>query len=100
MQLGRVFGLLCLFIGGLFIWLNTSMSQDAGFTLKMFKAGPGFIGLGLALLVLPGGDITAAQSRNKEKDPKTWMTEAPMMHKVIWGVAFLAGIVVYSQLIK
>ena len=100
MQLGRFFGIFCIIIGGIFSYLGFSMLDEAGMTLKVFTAGPGLIGLGVAMLFFPGGDITAAESRNKVKDPKTFISGAPVLHLVIWAVAFLGGMLISAWLRK
>jgi hypothetical protein len=99
-QIGRFFGFFLIMIGCYFTWLYTSMLDTAGFTLKLFSAGPALIGVGVAMLIFPGGDITAAESRSKEKDPRVFMTEAPMLHKIIWIAAAAAGYFIFHMLRK
>lgn len=94
MQVGRLMGGLLAFIGVLMAVAAHSMLNDAGFTLKLLTAGPMFTAIGVAMIFFPGGNITLSQSRNKEKDPQTWLTEAPKTDKFAWAVAGIAGAVV------
>jgi hypothetical protein len=100
MQLGRFFGLIFILLGGGFAYFNYTMIRDSGYTIKLFMAGPALIGVGFAMLIFPGGNITAAESRNKEKDPKTWMSEAPALHKVMWAVGGIAGFAINALFFK
>jgi hypothetical protein len=98
MLLGRFFGIFLMVLGGLFTYFYTSMVDSAGFTLKMFTAGPALIGVGIAMFIFPGGNITAAQSRAKEKEPNTFITEAPLLHKVMWGAGGVAGYFIFQAI--
>jgi hypothetical protein len=98
-QLGRIFGLLLVFLGVIFTLTATGMFRDAGFTLRLFTAGPALVLLGVAMLVFPGGDITARESRSKQKDPMVFFKQAPALHKAVWFGAILAGAVVSTTLL-
>ena len=91
MKLGHVFGIFMIVVGGIFSYLASTMLNDAGMTLKIFVAGPGLITLGVAFLIFPGGNITPKESREKTKDPKTFYTEAPLLHKIMWGTFAIIG---------
>ena len=93
MQLGRVFGILSIWIGGIFTWLAIFTLQDSGSTLKLFTVGPGFIAIGIAMIIFPGGKITAKESRQKIKHPDVMFKEAPTSHLVSWVISGVAGFI-------
>jgi len=91
MKLGRLLGIILLPVGGFMAWIAYGMLNTGGVTLKLLTAGPALAILGFSLLFFPGGDITAKESREKTKDPKIFMKEAPLSHKIAWAVALLIG---------
>lgn len=99
MKLGRFYGIFVLIIGVVFSWFAFTMTRDAGFTIRLFVAGPLFVVLGLAFLVFPGGDITAKESREKTKDPGVVFSQAPQRDKIAWGVAATIGAIITLVLV-
>jgi hypothetical protein len=64
------------------------MSTDAGFTFRVFTAGPALVLLGIATLVAPI-DVPEEQAAI---DLIAIIKQAPKWKIAIWAVAFLAGI--------
>ena len=93
MQVGRYFGIFLVVIGGFFGYMAYGMMTSAGMTLRIFTAGPGLAGMGVAMMLFPGGNITASQSRKKEKDPRIVFSEAPPLHLITWVVGFAVGMI-------
>ena len=91
MQVGRYLGIFLVVIGGFLGYMAYGMLNTAGATLRIFTAGPGLAGTGIAMMLFPGGNITASQSRKKEKDPRVVFSEAPPLHYVMWVVGFGVG---------
>ncbi|MCX8526277.1 hypothetical protein OF897_20375 [Chryseobacterium formosus] len=54
------------------------------------------------MLFFPGGDITTAESKskNKTKDPKVWVGEAPKSHKIAWAIAGIIGFIISMNIFK
>ena len=98
MKLGRFFGILAIFCGSIFSYIGYDMMQTTGSTLKLFFAAPVFVVIGVAMLFFPGGDITITESKTKTKDPKVWMNEAPINHKIAWFIAGGIGFVISMKL--
>ena len=94
MQLGRLMGVFLAFMGMMMAIMAHSMLNDAGFTLKFLTAGPALTCVGVAMIFFPGGNITLSESRNREKDPQIWLSEAPTKDKFVWIVAGVAGAIV------
>lgn len=100
MKLGRLFGILAIICGGIFTYMGYGMMQTTGSVFKFLVAAPVFVLIGVAMLFFPGGDITTAESRNKTKDPKVWMSEAPKSHKVAWLIAGVIGFIISMNIFK
>lgn len=94
MKLGRLFGILAIFCGGIFTYIGYGMMETTGSVLKFFIAAPVFMLIGIAMLFFPGGDITTFESKNKTKDPKVWISEAPKNHKIAWLIAGVIGFII------
>ncbi|WP_298118531.1 hypothetical protein [Flavobacterium sp.] len=94
MKLGRLFGFLALVAGGIFTYIGYGMMETTGSVVKFFLAAPVFTLIGLAMLFFPGGDITTTESKNKTKDPKVWINEAPKSHKAAWLIAGVIGFII------
>lgn len=94
MLIGRFFGILAILLGGIFSYLGYGMMTETGSVFKFLLAAPVFLFIGIALLFFPGGNVTAKQSRNKEKHPKAWIDEAPKHHKIIWVLAGIIGSII------
>ncbi|MDO3425925.1 MULTISPECIES: hypothetical protein [Chryseobacterium] len=100
MKLGRLFGILAILGGGYVTYMGYEMMQTTGSVFKFVIAAPVFVLIGIAMLFFPGGDITTAESRNKTKDPKAWINEAPKSHKIVWLVAGVVGFIISINLFK
>ena len=94
MKLGRLFGFLAIVLGGTFTYIGYGMMETTGSVLKFFLAAPVFTLIGIAMLFFPGGDITTFESKNKIKDPKVWISEAPKSHKTAWLIAGAIGFII------
>ncbi|RZL62473.1 MAG: hypothetical protein EOO93_08645 [Pedobacter sp.] len=93
MQLGRLFGFLFLVIGGFIAAMMHVSLRDDGQTIEFLIAGPALALIGIAMLIFPGGNITAEESKTKQKEPSVVFKEAPASHKIAWVVAGIAGVV-------
>ncbi|MBM7421650.1 MULTISPECIES: hypothetical protein [Chryseobacterium] len=100
MQLGRLFGILAIFCGGIFTYLGYGMMETTGSVFKFVLAAPVFVLIGIAMLVFPGGDITTTESKNKTKDPKVWVSDAPKNHKIAWAIAGVIGFIISITVFK
>ncbi|MDY0931045.1 hypothetical protein [Chryseobacterium sp. CFBP8996] len=100
MQLGRLFGILAIFCGGIFTYLGYGMMETTGSVFKFVLAAPVFVLIGIAMLVFPGGDITTTESKNKTKDPKVWVSDAPKSHKIAWSIAGIIGFIISITVFK
>lgn len=100
MQLGRLFGILAIFCGGIFTYLGYGMMETTGSVFKFVLAAPVFVLIGIAMLVFPGGDITTTESKNKTKDPKVWVSDAPKSHKIAWAIAGIIGFIISITVFK
>lgn len=100
MKLGRLFGIVAIICGGIFTYMGYGMMQTTGSVFKFLVAAPVFVLIGVAMLFFPGGDITTAESRNKTKDPKVWMSEAPKSHKIVWLIAGVIGFIISMNIFK
>lgn len=98
MKLGRLFGILAIFCGSIFTYIGYGMMESTGSVFKFLIAAPVFVVIGIAMLFFPGGDITTAESKNKTKDPKIWMNEAPKSHKIAWLIAGVVGFIISMNL--
>jgi hypothetical protein len=94
MKLGRITGILLLVFGIVFTWVSAAMLKDAGMTFRLFTAGPVLIALAIALIIFPGGNITAKESKAKTKDPMIMIKEAPKSHLAAWGIFTVVGIII------
>ncbi|GAA5097303.1 hypothetical protein GCM10023210_32210 [Chryseobacterium ginsengisoli] len=100
MQLGRLVGILAIFCGSIFTYLGYGMMETTGSVFKFLVAAPVFVLIGIAMLFFPGGDITTAESKNKTKDPKVWVGEAPKSHKIAWAIAGVIGFIISMSIFK
>lgn len=100
MQLGRFFGIIFILIGGFLSAFAYKMLQDEGSTFKLFLAGPSLLLIGISFLFFSGGNITLAESKSHQKDPGVIFSEAPIMHKVIWIVSAIIGLIISFIFIK
>lgn len=100
MQLGRLFGILAIFCGGIFTYLGYGMMETTGSVFKFVLAAPVFVLIGIAMFVFPGGDITTTESKNKTKDPKVWVSDAPKKHKIAWAIAGVIGFIISITVFK
>ena len=70
MQLGRFLGIFTITLGLVFSRFAFSMLRDAGFTLRLFTAGPALVIVAIAFRIFPGGTINLKENRGKTKDPQ------------------------------
>jgi hypothetical protein len=100
MKLGRVFGIALLFIGIPLSWLAYSMLNETGSCFRILMAGPVIIALGIGMIIFPGGNITAKESREKTKDPKVMIQEAPKSHLIAWVIFMVIGFIATQVIYK
>ena len=67
-EIGSIFGLFFILLGGAFTCLVLDSLEGLGATLNIFTAGPGLISLGIAFF-FPGGNVSAKEILRKEKPP-------------------------------
>jgi len=92
MLFGRVMGITLSVLGIILSVIGYSMLSGPGFTIRLFIAGPAMLLSGLAMLVLPGGTLTLEETKQAGFDPKSFFRNAPIVHKIVWGVAGLVGV--------
>ena len=93
MTVGRLIGFLFIFIGAL-MWAVAGFTlAEFGSTFKVLVVGPVICLVGIAMSVFPGYPVGLAENRAPGADTNKWHREAPMMHKIAWGVAGAVGIV-------
>ena len=83
-----------LVLGLVFTIIAASMSGSAGFTFRVFTAGPFLLFLGVGMLVAPleigsGGDSEA--DSESELDLVAVIKGAPKWKLVVWAGALIAG---------
>lgn len=98
MPYGRLLGMLFVLLGSVLGAVAFFMLESTGSTFKLFVAGPGIAALGVAMVVFPGHPVTVADMKATPQDQKanvmrSVMTEAPLFHKVAWGIAVTIGVV-------
>jgi len=93
MQLGRFVGIIFLLLGGFLTAMLDQLLRQDGVIIKLLVAGPGLVFVGIAMLLFPGGNITIKESKTQQKEPGVFIEEAPKSHKIAWGVALAAGII-------
>ncbi len=99
MLFGRMMGLLLVLIGSTLGFWAYLMLDATGATFRLLAAGPGIAAAGVALLFAPGRAVTLEQMRNAPERDRAGLAQAvfadaPMGHKVAWGVAGAVGTVV------
>lgn len=90
---GRVAGASFVVIGAILWAIAAAMLNSTGSTLRVLLVGPVLFFWGLSLLVFPGADVSFADFRANRVEKNAWFSGAPILHKIVWGVAGLIGIV-------
>lgn len=93
MTLGRLQGIILFVLGAIFGIAALIMLNQTGSVLQLFFAAPPLILLGLAMIILPGADIPVSEHNDSSKQKQVF-TDAPLLHKIVWGVAFVSGLII------
>ena len=93
MQFGKFLGMMFLLFGGLLTFMLDNSLRAGDVILKILVAGPALAVVGIALLFFHGGNITLNEINAKQKEPGVFIEEAPKSHKIVWGVALAAGVI-------
>ena len=100
MLYGRFVGIILAILGVVLSVIGYMMLAGAGFTIRLFVAGPAMVFIGLAMVCLPGQKMTVAESQQSGFDPKAFIKAAPMLHKIVWAVSGLVGIFIAFNFIE
>ena len=79
-----------LVVGGYFAFIAATMSLSAGFTLKLFTAGPAFIFLGIATIVAP---VNIPVTDKPALDIKEVLAVNAKWKWVVWAASLVAGLI-------
>ena len=92
---GRFVGALLIVLGGILWGINIGLLSSSGYTFKILLAGPALALWGVSLLIFPGKHVPFAAWKDLPQNERNrWMREAPTLHKIVWVVAGILGIVV------
>ena len=58
---------------------------------KLFLGTGIFVGLGIGMIILPGSTIP--DDTPNDKKVKLWWTTSPMLHRVVWIISGIIGLV-------
>ncbi len=100
MLYGRFVGIILTILGVILSGIGYAMLMSRGSTLQFFVAGPSLCLVGIAMLIMPGGPLTLVESKHKGFNAKAWMRDAPMLHKIVWGIALIVGLVIAFQFVE
>ncbi|MEM7797649.1 MAG: hypothetical protein AAF633_00545 [Chloroflexota bacterium] len=100
MLYGRTVGLVLFGLGVLLSVIGYAMLAGAGYTIRLFVAGPAMVFVGLAMTALPGGSLTLEESKQPGFQHQSFLKEAPLSHKIAWGIAGLVGIFIAFNFIE
>jgi hypothetical protein len=89
-NLKYVIPFLLLIAGGYFSFIAATMAVSAGFTLKLFTAGPAFVFLGIATIIAP---VNLPVTENATLDIKEVLTVNAKWKWIVWIAAIIAGAV-------
>ena len=93
MNLGRLQGIILFSVGLIFAVFAIVMLNNTGSVMQLFFAAPALLLLGIAMIIFPGSDIPVSEHKDKSKQIEVF-TKAPVIHKIIWAVAFILGITI------
>lgn len=92
MKSGRIFGLVCLFLGLAFTSLGYMTLVINGLTLQILVLGGPMLGMfGLAMTIVPGTKYTNKDLRIRRVSSKSLLYKASLGAKIIWLLAVIVG---------
>ncbi len=98
---GRVIGIVLLVFGsilsGVLVYIITRVQSLP----RILIAGPSILGLGLAMFIFPGGNITYKEMNNagsKQGIRLLWST-TPVLHKLIWILGGIIGLAISFKIL-
>lgn len=95
------FPILSIMIGLFFIFIVATMTESAGFTFRLFTAGPFLLFFGIGTLIAPM-DLPVKENEEDE-DPAlnlgVILKGAPRWKLVVWGGALIAGVMFRDEVI-
>lgn len=108
MIFGRATGLISLIIGLVLGIVGLVIMFETGYIYSIFFAAPTLILIGFGMMLFPGKNITFeevngnitykdALKDKKLRDERNTrqlkaIAEAPLLHKIVWGILFAVGI--------
>lgn len=102
-KMSLVLPILFLVLGLAFTVIAASMSGSAGFTFRLFTAGPFLLFLGVAMFIAPleigGGEGQSEADSAHELDLIAMIKASPKWKLAVWAGALLAGLVLRDNVI-
>lgn len=95
-NLKYVIPVLFLIVGGYFSFIAATMGLSAGFTLKLFTAGPAFIFLGIATIIAP---VNIPVTENNTLGISEIMSVNAKWKLAVWIAAIIAGAVLRNSVL-
>lgn len=102
-KMSRALPIVFLVLGLVFTIVAASMFGSAGFTFRLFTAGPFLLFLGVGLIIAPAelgtGDDDDEADSESALDLITMLKEAPKWKLAVWAAALIAGLVLRDDVI-
>jgi hypothetical protein len=95
-KIGFKLGLALALIGVFFGAINHLLLEVFNFTLNILLGYPLFFCLGLSMVIFPGPEQTELKT---QEDIKSFWKSTTIVHKLVWGLSFVGGIIVTVALI-
>ncbi len=89
MQFGKMLGIVFVVLGAALTAVLQYQLAEGGGIYKIMIAGPVFLTSGVAMLLVPGADVTTAEVNASPNNP--WWQQSSMSAKVVWIVAGSVG---------
>ena len=96
--------IMLLVLGLVFTLIAASMFDSAGFTLRLFTAGPFLLFLGVGMLIAPiepgdGDEEETEGTSENTPDLFAMLKQAPKWKLAVWAAALIAGLVLRDDVI-
>ena len=103
-KMSIVLPIMLLVLGLVFTVIAASMSGSAGFTFRVFTAGPFLLFLGVGMLIAPleiesGGEGESETDSGNELDLIAIIKGAPKWKLAVWAGALIAGLALRDNVI-
>ena len=103
-KMSIVLPVMLLVLGLVFTVIAASMSGSAGFTFRVFTAGPFLLFLGVGMLIAPleiesGGEGESETDSGNELDLIAIIKGAPKWKLAVWAGALIAGLALRDNVI-